>query len=93
MDDDWNREGIRAVGVNPDNVITAAGVTIAVITIDEERIGIAWLPELFKQSIPAELRALIVEQLRFHATKLESGEMEARMKVFSTVNENHYEQN
>jgi hypothetical protein len=87
MSEDLNREEVRAYTVKRENGITSAGITLAVVTLDQERVGIAWLPELFKRPLDPAIRALIAEQLRFHAEKLESGQLEQRMRAFSTIND------
>ena len=50
---------------------------------EQSGIGFYWLPDLFSNpalALPDEVRAEIVQILRFHADKLESRETDERMK-------------
>jgi len=63
------------------------GMTIAVLRFHKDHgLNFMWLPLLFNNSdlpMPEELRAAIVHVLRFHADKLESGDVDRRMKEIS----------
>lgn len=81
-----NNKDFSAVGVT--QPITDAGITVAIVSLDKNNsCSIHWLPDLFKLPLPASVRAAIVEHLRFHAKKLETGELEARMARFAYLND------
>lgn len=78
----------KAVMFPGNAAIDETGVTIAFVRADTQsgEINFHWLPELFIRPIPPAVKAAIVEKLRFHADKLESGEMEQRMQRFAGIN-------
>lgn len=68
---------------NMAEVVDDTSVTIATIKLFHNgRAGILWAAPLFSDALamPDELREMLVRQLRLHADKLESREMDARMK-------------
>lgn len=63
------------------------GVLLAFVRLGADGdVNLCWLPELFKGSLIPELKAALIEKLRFHADMLESGETESRMAAFANVN-------
>lgn len=58
-------------------------VVIAKLVLTPTGISFRWMPFLFAKDAPPldpEIRADIVEKLRLYAAKLESGELDERMK-------------
>jgi hypothetical protein len=81
----------RAIPLPAEDVVTERGLTIAVVTLDPHSpsiINIGWLPELFAyHPLPAAVREAIAARLRADADRLESGELEQRMKSFANIND------
>lgn len=60
-------------------------LTIAVVTLNLDPasptiVAVNWLHDFFKVPLPAELRQIIVKHLRYHADRLESGDLDKRME-------------
>jgi len=67
------------------------GVIIAYLRMDDDlTLRFMWLPDIFREvngaRLDDETRAEIVDLLRFHASKLESKEMDARFTQLAEIN-------
>lgn len=77
-------EGIIAQEFTPDQVVDDSSMVLAFLKLFKTgQVGLMWSPFLFNNPampLPDELRAELVEILRYHADKLESREMDKRMQ-------------
>jgi hypothetical protein len=78
----------HSASLNRDAMIDEHGIKIAFVMVQPNtgQIGMHWLPDIFLKPMPDGLRRSIAERLRFYADKLESGELEQRMKEFASIN-------
>jgi hypothetical protein len=81
---------VSASAIDRDMVVDKdENLRIASLQLDRKdfRVGFHWLPELFRVTMPADLREEIVRRLRFHADMLESGELHREMQKYLKIND------
>lgn len=77
-------EGFIAQELNPEEAVDSGeGILIGMIKMWKTgAVGLLWTPVIFTNALPLpdDLRAKLVEILRYHADRLEDRSMDARMK-------------
>ena len=78
----------KVTALPPEAVGDKTGWNIGIIRMDMDPLnprlfGISWMPEFFAVPMKDVVRKHLVKVLRFYADKLESGELEKRMKQFA----------
>ena len=82
--DEFNVAAIgRGAVMDSEHNLNVAFLRINLRTFDT---GFHWLPDFFIKPLPEVVRQRLIERLRFHADRLESGELEKEMQQFLSLN-------